>query len=190
MNKLFLIIDQNQYLYNLLKEIKFDLQYQIINVENNIDKTINKIIVQKSDYLIITTKYKHKYDKIRSISINKPIKISQLFEKINLIFSKNKFSITSNILIGEYKVDLNSRTISLKDKNLKLTEKELDLIMYLFESKTEKKSLDIRKDVWGHSANVETHTVETHIYRLRKKIIDKFNDHNFILYQTNGYKIL
>ena len=190
MNKLFLVIDQNQYLYNLLKEIKFDLQYQIINVENNIDEIINKLIFQKNDYLIITNKTKHNYDKMRTISINKPIKISQLFEKINLIFSKNKFSITSNILIGEYKVDLNSRTISLKDKNLKLTEKEIDLIIYLFESKNEKKSLDIRKDVWGHSANVETHTVETHIYRLRKKIIDKFNDHNFILYQTNGYKIL
>ena len=101
MNKLFLVIDQNQYLYNLLKEIKFDLQYQIINVENNIDEIINKLIFQKNDYLIITNKTKHNYDKMRTISINKPIKIFQLFEKINLIFSKNKYSITSNISIGK-----------------------------------------------------------------------------------------
>ena len=189
MNKLFLVIDQNQYLYNLLKEIKFDLQYQIISVESNIDEIINKLIFQKNDYLIITNKAKHNYDKMRTISINKPIKIFQLFEKINLIFSKNKYSITSNISIGKYTVDLNSREISLERSNLKLTEKELDLIMYLFESKTEKKSSDIRKDVWGHSANVETHTVETHIYRLRKKIIEKFNDQNFLVHEKNGYKI-
>ena len=62
--------------------------------------------------------------------------------------------------------------------------------MYLYQHKLEKKSSDIRKDVWGHSENVETHTVETHIYRLRKKIIDKFRDNNFIIYDKNGYKIL
>ena len=61
--------------------------------------------------------------------------------------------------------------------------------MYLYDSKNEKKSSHISKDVWGHSENVETHTVETHIYRLRKKIVDKFNDNDFLVYNKLGYRI-
>ena len=72
---------------------------------------------------------------------------------------------------------------------MKLTEKELQLIMYLHGNKEIKKTSDIRKDVWKHSENVETHTVETHIYRLRKKINNKFEDNKFILSTKNGYSI-
>ena len=190
MNKLFLIIDENQHLYEIFKEIRFDLQYKIINVGSNINQVIDKIIKDKDDYLILTINTKKKYDKNKHILISKPIKLNILLEKINLIFLKNKYSKTSNISIGKYNIDLNARRISLNNNSLKLTEKELDLIMYLYASGIEKKSSQIRKDVWKHSENVETHTVETHIYRLRKKIIEKFNDQNFLIYEKNGYKIL
>ncbi len=187
MNKLFLIIDQNQHLYELLKELKFDEQYELILVDNNIKEQIDSIILQKFEYLILTDK--SNYSEQKAISINKPIKISQLYEKINLFFSKNKFQISSNISVGKYHIDLNSRNIILNKKNLKLTEKELELIMYLFNSKQEKSSSDISKNVWGHTIGVETHTVETHIYRLRKKIVNKFQDDKFIISSDNGYKI-
>ena len=190
MPKLFLIIDQNQQLYQLIKEINLDLQYEILNGKDKIQEIIDEIISNSNDYLVLTNKTKHNFDSKRCITINKPIKASKLFEMINLIFLKNKYLVTSNISVGGYNLDLNSRTISSGDKNLKLTERELDLIIYLSDSKTERSSFDIRKDVWGHAENVETHTVETHIYRLRKKIIDTFNDQNFLIYKKNGYKIL
>ena len=89
-------------------------------------------------------------DKNKTIIINKPIKIFYLYEKINLFFSKNKYSINSNISIGKYIVDLNSRSIIHDGKNLKLTEKELELILYLKNNnKSEKNSSDIRKKCMG-----------------------------------------
>ena len=90
---------------------------------------------------------------------------------------------------GNYYLDINSRFLFKNEAKLKLTEKEVDLILYLKNSKTEKSSQDLQKDIWRHVAEVETHTVETHIYRLRKKISDKFEDNNFIIYNKNGYKI-
>ena len=72
---------------------------------------------------------------------------------------------------------------------LKLTEKEIEIILYLSKNKTKHDVLDLQKNIWGYSPNMETHTVETHIYRLRKKISNKFNDENFILSHKNGYFI-
>jgi len=73
--------------------------------------------------------------------------------------------------------------------SLKLTEKEIEIILYLKETKTKHEVSDLQKNIWGYSPDMETHTVETHIYRLRKKISNKFNDQNFILSQQNGYFI-
>ena len=190
MNKFNLIIYQNQYLFEILKEIKLDSQYQITYVENNIDEIILNIKKENKEFLVISNKIQKKFEKKYMLLITKPLKILDLIEKISLSFLKNKYSTTSHISVGKYIIDLNSRKISLNGVDLKLTEKEIELIMYLYQHKLEKKSSDIRKDVWGHSENVETHTVETHIYRLRKKIIDKFRDNNFIIYDKNGYKIL
>ena len=72
---------------------------------------------------------------------------------------------------------------------LKLTEREIDLLIYLKNSNRECTSIDLQKNVWKQSGTLETHTVETHIYRLRKKIMDKFNDDNFIVNTDNGYRI-
>ena len=72
---------------------------------------------------------------------------------------------------------------------MKLTEKEIEIILYLNETKTKHDVADLQKNIWGYSADMETHTVETHIYRLRKKISDKFNDENFILSRQNSYFI-
>tara|TARA_B100000242_G_C42970574_1_gene450314 strand:- start:165 stop:740 length:576 start_codon:yes stop_codon:yes gene_type:complete len=191
MNKLFLIIYKNQFLYDLLKEIEFDLQYELVLANDNIEEIINGVNQKNCDYLLLSDKSSVIEDKNKTIIINKPIKIFYLYEKINLFFSKNKYSINSNISIGKYIVDLNSRSIIHDGKNLKLTEKELELILYLKNNnKSEKNSSDIRKNVWGHADGVETHTVETHIYRLRKKITKTFNDSDFIVSKDSGYKII
>ena len=73
--------------------------------------------------------------------------------------------------------------------SLKLTEKEIEIILYLNETKTKHDVADLQKNIWGYSEDIETHTVETHIYRLRKKISDKFGNENFILSRQNAYFI-
>ena len=80
--------------------------------------------------------------------------------------------------------------IKSNKENLKLTEREIEIILFLQNSKTPQKIENLQRKVWGHNSNLETHTVETHIYRLRKKIIDKFKDSNFINSTKTGYKIL
>ncbi len=86
-------------------------------------------------------------------------------------------------------MDVNSRKLKKNKISLKLTEKEVDLIIYLLNSNSEKSALDLQKDVWKHITDLETHTVETHIYRLRKKINEKFEDNNFIINNAKGYKL-
>ena len=93
-------------------------------------------------------------------------------------------------MIGSYKINLNSREMSQSNLRLKLTEKEINSIIYLFNSKDEVKINELQSKVWGYQPELETHTVETHIYRLRKKILKKFNDDSFILTNKSGYQIV
>jgi DNA-binding response OmpR family regulator len=115
--------------------------------------------------------------------------LTKLIELINIQLIKLKFNNQSKINIRDYELNLNSKFISKNDLNLKLTEKEIGIILYLNESNNDHQVHDLQKNIWGYSADMETHTVETHIYRLRKKIADKFNDENFILSGQNGYFI-
>ena len=117
-----------------------------------------------------------------------PLKLEKILEIININFLKNKFINQSSIKIGRYNLDLNSRKISFKDKNLDLTERETNLIIFIHEKK-DVSVKDLQKNVWDYSANLETHTVETHIYRLRKKMKEIFGDENFIFNRNNGYSI-
>ena len=100
-----------------------------------------------------------------------------------------QYDFQSNINIEGYKLDINSRIISSKAGKLKLTEREIQIILFL---KDQNKPINIdilQKEVWGHTQELETHTVETHVYRLRKKIKKSFNDQNFIKSDKKGYFI-
>ena len=119
---------------------------------------------------------------------NPPVKFEELIETINIKFLKNKFLDQSQIKIGEYNLDLNSRKISLGDKSLNLTEREINLLIFIKEKKNVSVK-ELQKMVWGYSSDLDTHTVETHIYRLRKKVKDIFGNESFILNTTNGYSI-
>jgi DNA-binding response OmpR family regulator len=91
--------------------------------------------------------------------------------------------------IQKYKLDVNSRELILEDKKIKLTEKECNIILYISNSSKPVSIEDLQVNVWGYHSDLETHTVETHIYRLRKKILDTFQNENFIISNKNGYII-
>ena len=120
---------------------------------------------------------------------NIPIKISQLVEKINIEFLKLQFNSQSKVRLKEYIIDLNSREIIINNTKLKLTEKEINTISYLSKSDKPVSIDELQAKVWSYQSDIETHTVETHIYRLRKKFSNTFGDNEFIISKKNGYQI-
>ncbi|MEC7179493.1 MAG: helix-turn-helix domain-containing protein, partial [Pseudomonadota bacterium] len=118
-----------------------------------------------------------------------PINIQKLIEIINIQFLKNKFNQQNNVKVGKYYINLNSRVMNLKSKSLQLTEKEVKIISFLNDSDSPISINKLQSEVWGYKSKLETHTVETHVYRLRKKIEKKFRDNSFIVSLKNGYKI-
>ena len=118
-----------------------------------------------------------------------PVKLSKIIEKLNVQFLKKHFNDQSNINIKNYILNINSREISLKEKKLKLTEKEVNSIIYLSKVNNPVSISELEKNVWQYHSDMETHTVETHIYRLRKKILKVFKDESFIISKKNGYQI-
>ena len=182
-----LIIYNFKSLYVILKELEVNLNFEIIeslNIKNLDDKIKNS-----KNYLVIT---KNKLNNISNQLIldNVPIAISKLIEKINIQSLKIQFNEKSEFIINQYKIDINSRELIKKKSTLKLTEKETNIIIYLSQSNNPVSVDQLQFNVWGYRSKLETHTVETHIYRLRKKILNKFNDNNFILSLKNGYQII
>ena len=186
MNNQNLIIYQFKPLFKILKELERNLNFKIIEVLN--EKNLNLEIKNLNNYLIITKK---KILNIQGQYIldNVPIKIFKLIEKLNVQFLKLQFNEQSEIIIKDYIVNLNSREILLGNIKLKLTEKEINTIIYLSKIKAPVTIDELQRKVWGYQSNIETHTVETHIYRLRKKMFKIFNDENFLISKKNGYQI-
>ena len=186
MNNQNLIIFNFKSLYVILKELEEHFNYKISESPNI--KNLNDKIKSSKNYLIICQKKLNDIDN-QFILDNLPIKISKLIEKINIQSLKLQFNEKSEFRIGQYKIDLNSRELILINNTLKLTEKETNIIIYLSQSSDPVSIDQLQFSVWGYQSKLETHTVETHIYRLRKKILKQFNDKNFILSDKNGYKI-
>ena len=181
-----LIVYQFNVLYEILKELDQDLNFEIIETKN-IESLQNKIDSSKK-YLIITRKKKLNLD--NQIIIEKfPIKINNLIEKLNVEYLKHQFNDQSKFNVKNYIIDLNGRYISFKHKKLKLTEKEIDTILYLTKTNKTVSIKELQKKVWGYQSDLETHTVETHIYRLRKKFLKNFKDDSFITSEKDGYQI-
>ena len=174
-------------LYNILDEIKDYLKFQILHYKNeeiflnSNDLNLNdSLILVRLDNKVFLNNEKISRKKIFSIP-NYPITIDKLVEILNVNLIKQKYNYQSNIDIKDYKLDLNSRTITKNNQNLKLTQKEIDIILFLNGHEKPQKVSVLQNKVWGYSLELETHTVETHIYRLRKKIKDKFKVRNIIL---------
>mgnify|MGYP002837368733 CR=1 FL=1 len=114
---------------------------------------------------------------------------NKIIDQINIQLIKQKYDFQSKISIKNYNLNLNSRIISKNEKDLKLTEREIDIILFLKKQNQPKKIEVLQNEIWHYSSDLETHTVETHIYRLRKKIKDQFKDENFIVSYKDGYSI-
>ena len=184
MNNQTLVIYDFKILYQILVEIDEHISFNLLNI-----KKISELnLKNENNYLIISNKKLKGFE--NQITINHyPIGIIKLIESINIKFLKKKYNQQSEIDLGLYKLNLNSRKIFNKDKSLDLTERESNIIIFLNNSKTPVKISKLQTEVWGHNSKLETHTVETHIYRLRKKINDIFSDSNFIKSSKLGYTI-
>ena len=128
-----------------------------------------------------------KKDNLFSTFLQTPISFLDLEKIIKLSILKFKFHFQAKIEIGQYILDKNKRTLSIGRKNIKLTEKEQDIIVYLFGKKGGANKKDIMKDIWSYSEQVDTHTYETHLYRLRRKIQIKLKDKRFIEIKNGQY---
>ena len=180
-----LIILRYKELFNILEEIKenFEFKLEFYEKEKELENLKNDNL---SDYLVITKKKLSNLKK--QIIIDKsPININDLIQTLNINFLKSKFTEQSKIDLGRYYLDLNSRILNQNDKELELTEKESSILIFLKQSKDPVKIYELQEKVWGYNSELETHTVETHVYRLRKKINDKFSDTEFIISDKKGY---
>ena len=180
-------------LYNILFEVKDFLNFEVVSYENE-NVFLEKVEKENSikNYIIVTKTFLNNKN-INQKSIiyldNIPINFISLIDKINTNLLKQRFSFQSNINIKNYTLNLNSRVISKNENELKLTEREIEIILFLNDKKKPQNINILQKEVWSYSTDLETHTVETHIYRLRKKISDKFKDSDFILSSKEGYSI-
>ena len=168
-----------------MKELEINSNFEFIEISS--EKILNDKIIILKNYLIVTQK------KIANINhqivINQlPIKISKLLEKFNIELLKIKFNEQSELNIGKYKINLNSRELVFNNSILKLTEKETNIIVFLSKLKIPVRVSQLQSEVWGYHSELETHTVETHIYRLRKKILKVFGEANFIISKKEGYQ--
>ena len=191
-----LCVTNSKILHEILYEIKEELNFDLIFHDDfdkqkiiNIDKENFKNVI----FLVINNlkiNSKEQIESSRILNLEKlPIKILKLIEKINIFFLRINFKSQSNIFIKSYELNLNSRIISKNKKILKLTEKEILVILFLFNANNPKNINDLQKEVWKQKLTLETHTVETHIYRIRQKFLKVFNDKFFILSVRLGYSI-
>ena len=150
---------------------------KIKNVLKN--DSINKIIIHQ-------TKNIKGIDNIEKLLL--PATIDQINKTINNNFVKKKFLINSSLKINNYILNKNTRQLIKDGKSLELTEKEIELIE-LLKDKSFQKKREILTSIWKYSKDADTHTVETHIYRLRKKINETFKDDKFIKSEKKGYTI-
>ena len=189
MNKQSVLIFKLPELFKILNELKDHLDFDIYNFSKKEDLlSLNKS--DYVDYLVLTSSQNQIKNENFQLVLNKlPDSINSIVEKINVCLLKQKYSEQSDILIGKYSIDMNSRSIKNNTEILKLTEKEIQIIVFLNNSKKPQNIENLQKKVWGHNSSLETHTVETHIYRLRKKIKEIFNDENFLISKKDGYTI-
>ena len=192
MSKSVVYIYNFKVLYSIIFEIKNFLNFEIFEFQSE-KSILDEQKKRDSNCFIILTKDKFSNETVNNKQViiveSLPLNLISLVETINSNLLMQQFNFQSNIIIKNYKLDLNSRQISNQNKKLKLTEREIQIMLFL---KKQEKPINInslQKEVWGYVEDLETHTVETHIYRLRKKIKNNFEDQNFIKSDKKGYFI-
>ncbi len=166
-------------------------RYDVLLIHESIlkDKNAQRSLNEISSNKILISKLKDfknfKFDE----KLNIPVNINELNKKVVELSARKKFSSNSSIEIKDYILDKNEKKLKKNNSFVIVTEKEIHLIELLFIKKDFLKKKFILETVWKYASDADTHTVETHIYRLRKKIIDEFKDKNFIINSKEGYKI-
>jgi hypothetical protein len=186
-----IFIINTQSLYDILEEVKNLFNFKIFKIN---EEDINKNTFKDYDNYVILTSNIESLKKNPNIDVSKilflneiPITLNKLIEKINILTLKESYQSQSEKIIKDYSLNLNDRTILRDKKKTKLTEKELQLILFLNKKNSPQNITTLQNEIWGYKENLETHTVETHIYRLRKKIEKDFSDKNFINSNKEGY---
>ena len=183
MNNQTLVIYDFKILYEILSELENHINFNLLNIKKLVELDSKNL----NNFLIISGKKQNIENQIMVDQF--PIDINRFVELININFLKKKYNQQSEIDLGTYKLNLNSRKIFNEKNSLNLTEREANIIIFLYNSKKPVKISKLQTEVWGHNSKLETHTVETHIYRLRKKINNIFSDENFIKSSKAGYII-
>ena len=195
------MLNRNLYLVNLtslfdiLNEISDLIYFNIFEINKKDIRMIhnNKNINFNNSIFIINQfdilKNSKIFNKKNCLIVNEePIQIVNLIEKLNILFLKKIFKENSQIKLNNYILNINDRLIMSDQVSIKLTEKELNILLFLNSKRNQPQNVEIlQSKIWGYGENLETHTVETHIYRLRKKISNKFNDYSFIKSNKYGY---
>ena len=206
MNNIHLTILGSDLFSNILNELEFN---NILNPNRELNHNDKKILVKilfvenlkiqevksyllDNEPLILFVKNKGYLKKNNlnllnfHVILDYPIEILSFKEILNILVTKYNFFKKSKIIIKDYEIDSNERSIVKQKLKIKLTEKELELILALNHSNGLSKSL-LLKNIWKHSLDLDTHAFETHLHRLRKKIYKYFNDKNFIVEKNSLY---
>jgi hypothetical protein len=206
MNNIHLSILGSGAFLNILNELEFN---NVINSNNQLNPNYKKILVKiifvenlkikevrnyllKNEpvFLFINHKDYIKKNSLKlldfHVCLEFPIEILSFKEILNILITKYNFFKKSKIIIKDYEIDSNERSITKEKIKVKLTEKELDLILALNNNNGLNKSF-LLKSIWKHSLDLDTHAFETHLHRLRKKINKYFKDKNFIVEKNSLY---
>ena len=182
--------------YNIMSELKEHIGYELFKFDNKeifYDKYDSKTISTENSILIVhETDYNFFVKNINEDQIIKfkpPVNIFTFIENLNVRFIQKKYQDQSNVNVKDFSLDINSRELKKGKSSLKLTERETDMILFLNNSNKPVSVETLEKEIWQHSSELETHTVETHIYRLRKKIKAEFGNDDLIKSNKNGYTI-
>ena len=191
---------------SILNELKPYLKFNIISSNENLMKSAidkDKILICDTDFIekkknaefiknclsmkILLSEANKKYSDLFDATLYLPTTVKEINKIVEELVAKNKFEKNSSIKIKDYKLDKNERKLNRNGISLILTEKEIHLLEILLKNQKAISKSEILSLVWHYASDADTHTVETHIYRLRKKISEKFNDEKFILNNKEGY---
>ena len=192
--KLYIINLSN--LYKIISELKEHIGYEILKFDNKeifFDKYKSESISIENSILIVHEKeynfFVKNINEDQIIKFKPPVNIFVFIENLNVRFIQKKYQDQSNVNVKDFFLDINSRELKKGRSSLKLTERETDMILFLNNSKKPVNVETLEKEIWQHSSELETHTVETHIYRLRKKIKAEFRNDELIKSNKDGYTI-
>ena len=182
--------------YDILEELKEHIGYEISKFDSKeifFDKYKSKSISTENSIMVVHEKeynfFVKNINEDQIIKLKPPVNIFIFIENLNVKFIQKKYQDQSNVSVKDFSLDINSRELKKDKLSLKLTERETDMILYLNNSRKPVNVETLEKEIWQHSSDLETHTVETHIYRLRKKIKAEFGNDDLIKSDKDGYTI-